>query len=61
LIDSLPALRTYPAAQLDVQCLAALQQPAVDALKADLWTPQTSQQYSVSSDAQVDGTAGRGV
>ena len=59
LLDSLPALRTYPAARLDAKCLTALQQPAVDALKADLWTPQTSQQYNVSSSMHRNGAAER--
>jgi hypothetical protein len=59
LLDSLPALQTYPAAQLDAKSLAALQQDAVDALKADLWSPQTSQQYNVSSSTHGNVVAER--
>jgi len=45
IIDALPAMRSYPSNPNDSQW-AALQKPAVDALKADLWSPQTSLQYS---------------
>jgi len=44
LIDSLPRLRTYPSDPNDSKW-TGLQQPAVDALKAELWTPETSLQY----------------
>ena len=56
LIDSLPTLRTYPASPLDARW-AALQQPAINALKAKLWTPQTPQEYIMSSHAQADMAA----